>query len=72
MAQAYKAVEGTAKELIARGTKINGRCVDTVDLSVMARLGVIKVTGKETRAVPTVGRIGSIYRLQGKPGFNVE
>lgn len=71
--QVYKAFEGTARELIQRGTKVNGRFIDTVGFSVLAKFGVIKVVGKEEKTDPHArGRIGAIYKLQGKPGFKVE
>ncbi len=72
MSQAYQAIQGTTKELLAKGVKINGQPVDAVGMCILARYGAVKVVGKEVKTEKARGKPGTIYALQGKPGFKVE
>lgn len=68
----YLKVQGTAKEIMEKGVWLNGKPVDSVALSVLAKFGTIKEVGKEVRPVGSMGRAGTIYELQGKSGFKLE
>lgn len=68
----YIKVLGTAKEIMEKGVWLNGKPVDSVALSVLAKFGTIKEVGKEQRPVGSMGRAGTIYELQGKSGFKLE
>lgn len=68
----YLNIKGTAKEIMEKGVVLNGKYVDSVALSVLAKFGTIKEVGKESRPVGSMGRAGTIYELQGKSGFKLE
>ena len=69
--QTYHAFQGSVKELISQGVKVNGVLVDTVSLSVLSRFGIADEVGVKEKAPGTRGRAGKIFKLQGKPGFVV-
>lgn len=69
--QQYSAFQGSARELIGKGVKVNGRAVDQVSLSVMVRYGIAKEVGTCEKVQGKRGPVGKIYKLQGKPGFVV-
>ena len=69
--QTYHAFQGSVKELISQGVKVNGVPVDAVSLSIMSRFGIAKEVGVKEKAPGTRGRAGKIFKLQGKPGFVV-
>lgn len=71
MAQ-FNAFEGTVQQLVAKGVKVNGRMVDQVALSVMARYGIAKEIGSAEKVAGKRGKVAKIFKLQGKPGFVVE
>ena len=67
----YHAFQGSVKELISQGVKVNGVPVDAVSLSIMFRFGIAKEVGVKEKAPGTRGRAGKIFELQDKPGFVV-
>jgi hypothetical protein len=69
--QTYYAFQGSVKELISQGVRVNGVSVDAVSLSIMSRFGIAKEIGVKEKAPGTRGRAGKIFKLQGKPGFVV-
>lgn len=70
--QVYLTLQGTAKELYAQGAAINGKPLDSVALSVLAKFGAIKTAGVEAKDPKVKGKAGTIFVLTGKPGFKVE
>lgn len=60
--------QGTAKELTAKGIKLNGKAVCPVMLSVLAGFGLVEVVGQVERKEKQRGKAASIYRIKAQAG----
>lgn len=61
---------GTVSDFVENGVKINGRHVDAVSVSALARHGLIKFKGFGVK--PTRGKTPSVYEAVNREGFEVE
>lgn len=64
-------VQGTAKQLIARGVKVNGRFVDAVALGQMLKFDIISSAGTVDKPVGQRGKAATIYVLRERPNFEI-
>lgn len=56
-------IQGTAAELVSKGISINGKELDAVAISIMAKYGIIKVIGKEEKVQGKRGKVGNIFAI---------
>lgn len=74
MEQGYEEIavaQGSAKQLIEMGLRVNDRFVDGVALSIFQKYGLAEVLKKEEKPEGSRGRPGSIYKLQSTEGFQL-
>ena len=64
-------VQGTAKQLIERGVKVNGFHVDAVALGQMLKFKIIDSAGTVDKPVGQRGKAATIYVLRERPEFTI-
>ncbi len=64
-------IQGTAKQLIARGVKVNGFHVDAVALGQMLKFKIISTAGTVDKPVGQRGKAATIYVLRERPDFEI-
>ena len=57
-------MQGTVKQLIDNGLKVNGKFVDQSMLSVLIRLGIGEEIGEEPKPPNQKGRAAKIYKFE--------
>jgi len=62
---------GTAKELVDKGVKVNGRMIDQVTLSIFHRHGLVQEIGVAAKEQHTRGRAAKIFKIESSKGFEV-
>jgi hypothetical protein len=64
-------IKGTAKELQAKGVKINGVAVNDPALSILRNMRMVSICGTINKPKGQRGRASSVFELTSRPGFNV-